>query len=229
MSEANRRIRETPLRMSLHADGHHRRSDRDGIGRGEIAICRSWPAHAIDAGRMRVDDDDRFAMARGPRWNSSGQEARDLPATTRWGGTTFGHFAFRATEPAKPDAPPFYGLARWRFANAGQLVAGIVFTAPVMLLEAPRRVQFYEVDAGKRVVRYCNAAGDPWIEYAVKPGWRREPVRRTGRGGESSGIAMRRNGLRTNHRVRPERGQCPPDAAPPALAANGGFAATRRR
>ena len=54
--------------------------------------------------------------------------------------------------------------------SQGQLVAGIVLTAPVMLLTRLRGAfKFYEVDAGKRVVRYRNAAGDPWIEYAVKP------------------------------------------------------------
>ena len=93
----------------------------------------------------------------------------ELPATTKVGRTTFGHFAFRATEPAKPDAPPFYGLLPLAI-RKGQLVAGIVLTAPVMLLTRLRGAfKFYEVDAGKRVVRYRNAAGDPWIEYAVKP------------------------------------------------------------
>ena len=93
----------------------------------------------------------------------------ELPATTKVGRTTFGHFAFRATELAKPDAPPFYGLLPLAI-RKGQLVAGIVFTAPVMLLTRLRGAfKFYEVDAGKRVVRYRNAAGDPWIEYAVKP------------------------------------------------------------
>ena len=93
----------------------------------------------------------------------------ELPATTKVGRTTFGHFAFRATEPAKPDAPPFYGLLPLAI-RKGQLVAGIVFTAPVMLLTRLRGAfKFYEVDAGKRVVRYRNAIGDPWIEYAVKP------------------------------------------------------------
>ncbi|MFO1474739.1 MAG: hypothetical protein U1F20_09675 [Lysobacterales bacterium] len=74
-----------------------------------------------------------------------------------------------ATEPAKPDAPPFYGLLPLAI-RKGQLVAGIVLTTPVMLLTRLRGAfKFYEVDAGKRVVRYRNAAGDPWIEYAVKP------------------------------------------------------------
>ena len=92
-----------------------------------------------------------------------------LPASTRVGRTTFGHFAFRATESAKPDAPPFYGILPLAI-RKGQLVAGIVLTAPVMLLTKLRGAfKFYEVDARKRTIRYRNAAADPWIEYKVKP------------------------------------------------------------
>ena len=92
-----------------------------------------------------------------------------LPASTRVGRTTFGHFAFRATESAQPDAPPFYGLLPLAL-RKGQLVAGIVLTAPVMLLTKLRGAfDFYEVDARKRTIRYRNAAGDPWSEYKVKP------------------------------------------------------------
>ena len=92
-----------------------------------------------------------------------------LPASTRVGRTTFGHFAFRATESAKPDAPPFYGILPLAI-RKGQLVAGIVLTAPVMLLTKLRGAfNFYEVDARKHTIRYRNDAGDPWLEYKVKP------------------------------------------------------------
>ena len=93
----------------------------------------------------------------------------ELPASTRVGRTTFGHFAFRATDSAKPDAPPFYGILPLAI-RKGQLVAGIVLTAPVMLLTKLRGAfKFYEVDSRKRTIRYRNDAGDPWIEYKVKP------------------------------------------------------------
>ena len=92
-----------------------------------------------------------------------------LPASTRVGRTTFGHFAFRATESGKPDAPPFYGILPLAL-RKGQLVAGIVLTAPVMLLTKLRGpFKFYEVDADKRTIRYRNDANDPWVEYRVKP------------------------------------------------------------
>jgi hypothetical protein len=92
-----------------------------------------------------------------------------LPASTRVGRTTFGHFAFRATEPDRPDAPPFYGLLPLAL-RKGQLVAGIVLTAPVMLLTKLRGAfGFYEVDARKRTLRYRSNAADPWIEYQVAP------------------------------------------------------------
>lgn len=92
-----------------------------------------------------------------------------LPASTRVGRTTFGHFAFRATEPDHPDAPPFYGILPLAL-RKGQLVAGIVLTAPVMLLTKLRGAfDFYEVDARKRTIRYRSAAGDPWVEYQVRP------------------------------------------------------------
>jgi hypothetical protein len=93
----------------------------------------------------------------------------ELPASTRVGRTTFGHFAFRATESSKPDAPPFYGLLPLAI-RKGQLVAGIVLTAPVMLLTKLRGAfKFYEVDARKRTIFYRNDASDPWVEYTVKP------------------------------------------------------------
>lgn len=92
-----------------------------------------------------------------------------LPASTRVGRTTFGHFAFRATEPDRPDAPPFYGLLPLEI-RKGQLAAGIVLTAPVMLLTKLRGgFGFYEVDARKRTIRYRNKAADPWTEYKVAP------------------------------------------------------------
>lgn len=92
-----------------------------------------------------------------------------LPASTKVGRTTFGHFAFRATESAKPDAPPFYGILPLAL-RKGQLVAGIVLTAPVMLLTKLRGAfKFYEVDARTRTIRYRNDANDPWVEYRVKP------------------------------------------------------------
>ena len=92
-----------------------------------------------------------------------------LPAPTRIGRTTFGHFAFRTTEPARADAQPFYGLLPLAV-RKGQLVAGIVLTAPVMLLTKLRGAfKFYEVDARERTIRYRNDAGDPWIEHQVKP------------------------------------------------------------
>ena len=93
----------------------------------------------------------------------------ELPATTKVGRTTFGHFAFRATEPARADAQPFYGLLPLAV-RKGQLVAGIVLTAPVMLLTKLRGAfKFYEVDARERTIRYRNDAGDPWTEYKVTP------------------------------------------------------------
>jgi len=92
-----------------------------------------------------------------------------LPASTRVGRTTFGHFAFRVTEPGKPDEPPFYGILPLAI-RKGQLVAGIVLTAPVMLLTKLRGAfKFYEVDARRHAIRYRNAVADPWIEYKVKP------------------------------------------------------------
>ena len=92
-----------------------------------------------------------------------------LPASTRVGRTTFGHFAFRATEPDRPDAPPFYGFLPLAL-RKGQLVAGIVLTAPVMLLTKLRGAfGFYEVDARKRTIRYRSNAADPWTEYKVTP------------------------------------------------------------
>jgi len=92
-----------------------------------------------------------------------------LPASTRVGRTTFGHFAFRVTEPGKPDSQPFYGILPLAL-RKGQLVAGIVLTAPVMLLTKLRGAfKFYEVDARGHAIRYRNAAADPWIEYKVKP------------------------------------------------------------
>jgi hypothetical protein len=92
-----------------------------------------------------------------------------LPASTRVGRTTFGHFAFRATEPDRPDAPPFYGLLPLEI-RKGQLVAGIVLTAPVMLLTKLRGAfGSYEVDARKRTIRYRGNAADPWTEYKVTP------------------------------------------------------------
>jgi len=96
-------------------------------------------------------------------------KALTLPASTKVGRTTFGHFAFRATEPARPDAPPFYGLLPLEI-RKGQLVAGIVLTAPVMLLTKLRGAfKFYEVDARKHTIRYRNDANDPWMEYRGKP------------------------------------------------------------
>lgn len=93
----------------------------------------------------------------------------ELPASTRVGRTTFGHFAFRVTEPAKPDAQPFYGILPLAL-RKGQLVASIVLTAPVMLLTKLRGAfRFYEVNARTRTIRYRNAAADPWVEYRVKP------------------------------------------------------------
>ena len=93
----------------------------------------------------------------------------ELPASTRVGRTTFGHFAFRATESSRPDAPPFYGFLPLAI-RKGQLVAGIVLTAPVMLLTKLRGAfKFYEVDARKHTIRYRNEVADPWIEYPVKP------------------------------------------------------------
>ena len=92
-----------------------------------------------------------------------------LPASTRVGRTTFGHFAFRATESDKPDAPPFYGILPLAL-RKGQLVASIILTAPVMLLTKLRGpFKFYEVDARTRTIRYRNDANDPWVEYRVKP------------------------------------------------------------
>ena len=93
----------------------------------------------------------------------------ELPASTRVGRTTFGHFAFRATESARPDEPPFYGILPLAL-RKGQMVAGIVLTAPVMLLTKLRGAfDFYEVDARKRTIRYRNDEGDPWIEYEAGP------------------------------------------------------------
>jgi hypothetical protein len=92
-----------------------------------------------------------------------------LPATTKIGGTTFGHYAFKATEAGKPSAPPFYGILPLAL-HKGRLVAGIVLTAPLMLLTKLRGAfGFYEVDAGKRTLRYRDHADDPWIEYRVTP------------------------------------------------------------
>jgi len=93
----------------------------------------------------------------------------ELPASTKVGRTTFGHYAFRVTESNKPDAKPFYGILPLAV-RKGQLVAGIVLTAPVMLLTKLRGAfKFYEVDARKHAIRYRNGADDPWIEYQVKP------------------------------------------------------------
>lgn len=93
----------------------------------------------------------------------------ELPASTRVGRTTFGHYAFRATEPGKPSAPPFYGIMPLAL-RKGQLVASIVLTAPVMLLTKLRGAfKFYEVDAGTQTIRYRNDVDDPWVEYRVKP------------------------------------------------------------
>jgi hypothetical protein len=97
-------------------------------------------------------------------------KALTLPASTKVGRTTFGHFAFRATEPARPDAPPFYGLLPLEI-RKGQLVAGIVLTAPVMLLTKLRGAfKFYEVDARKHTIRYRDDAGVPWTSYQAGPG-----------------------------------------------------------
>jgi hypothetical protein len=93
-----------------------------------------------------------------------------LPASTKVGRTTFGHFAFRATEPDRPDAPPFYGLLPLEI-RKGQLVAGIVLTAPVMLLTKLRGAfKFYEVDARERTIRYRDDAGHAWTSFQVEPG-----------------------------------------------------------
>ena len=92
-----------------------------------------------------------------------------LPVSTKVGRTTFGHFAFRATESAKPDEPPFYGILPLAL-RKGQLAAGVVLTAPVMLLTKLRGAfRYYEVDARTRTIRYRNDADDPWMEYRVKP------------------------------------------------------------
>ena len=93
----------------------------------------------------------------------------ELPASTRIGRTTFGHYAFRVTEPGKPSTPPFYGILPLAL-RKGQLVASIVLTAPVMLLTKLRGAfKFYEVDARTRTIRYRNDADAPWVEYQVKP------------------------------------------------------------
>ena len=93
-----------------------------------------------------------------------------LPASTRVGRTTFGHFAFRATDASNPDAPPCYGILPLAV-RKGQLAAGIVLTAPVMLLTKLRGAfKFYRVDARACTIGYRNALQDPWIEYLVKPG-----------------------------------------------------------
>jgi flagellar biosynthesis GTPase FlhF len=92
-----------------------------------------------------------------------------LPASTRMGRTTFGHFAFRATEPARPDATPFYGILPLAL-RKGQLVAGIVLTAPVMLLTKLRGgFRFYDIDVERRTIRYRNDADAAWIDYTVTP------------------------------------------------------------
>jgi hypothetical protein len=92
-----------------------------------------------------------------------------LPASTRVGHTTFGHYFFRVTEADQPSAPPFYGILPLAL-HKGRLVTGIVFTSPIMLLTNLRGAfKFYEVDARKRTIRYRDDAGDPWVEYQVKP------------------------------------------------------------
>jgi hypothetical protein len=92
-----------------------------------------------------------------------------LPATTRVGHTTFGHYFFRVTEAAKPSVPPFYGILPLAL-HKGRLVTGIVFTSPIMLLTNLRGAfKFYEVDAGRRTIRYRDGADDAWVDYQVKP------------------------------------------------------------
>jgi hypothetical protein len=92
-----------------------------------------------------------------------------LPASTRVGHTTFGHYYFRVTEAAKPSTPPFYGILPLAL-HKGRLVTGIVFTSPIMLLTNLRGAfKFYEVDVRQRTIRYRDGADDPWVEYQVKP------------------------------------------------------------
>lgn len=93
----------------------------------------------------------------------------ELPASTKVGRTTFGHYAFRATEPGEPSTPPFYGVLPLAV-RKGQLVAGIILTAPVMLLTKLRGAfKFYEVDARKRTIRYRNDERDSWSDYQIEP------------------------------------------------------------
>ena len=93
----------------------------------------------------------------------------ELPASTKIGGTTFGSYEFRAIESNEPSAPPFYGILPLAL-KKGRLAAGIILTAPVMLLTKLRGAfKFYEIDARKRTVRYRDAADGPWIEYQVTP------------------------------------------------------------
>ena len=159
-----------------------------------------------------------------------------LPASTRVGRTTFGHFAFRATDASNPDAPPCYGILPLAV-RKGQLAAGIVLTAPVMLLTKLRGAfKFYRVDARACTIGYRNALQDPWIEYLVKPG--RPHARASGSG---SRMPRRRRkprnrqrsgkGTRRKSEVRADRWrQCPPAAPPPPIfAANGGFATHTNR
>jgi len=96
-------------------------------------------------------------------------KALALPGSTKLDDTTFGHVAFRATERDAPSVPPFYGILPLAL-HKGRLVAGIVLTAPLMLLTKLRGAfKFYEIDARKQMIRYRDDASGPWITYQVKP------------------------------------------------------------
>ena len=70
----------------------------------------------------------------------------------------------------EPSAPPFYGILPLALEKE-RLVAGIVLTAPIMLLTWLRGAfEVYEIDARRRTVRYRDAAGRPRIEYRMTPG-----------------------------------------------------------
>lgn len=92
----------------------------------------------------------------------------NLPANAEIRGTSFGNYEFKATEPNDASVQPFYGILPLAM-KGGHMAADILLFAPALFFNLRGAFHFYEVDAGKRTIRYRDDEKDPWVEYQVKP------------------------------------------------------------
>ena len=91
-----------------------------------------------------------------------------LPGSIRLRGTSFGNYAFRATDNGAPTAEPVYGILPLAM-KKGQMAASILFFAPALFFNLRGAFRFYEVDMQNQVIRYRDRERDPWMSYPIKP------------------------------------------------------------